>query len=121
MNIFLRRSWFACLVVFASFLTSCSNNDTANGTGSNAGETELASISFVTESGQPLSRAVARTWSLSEQGTEIVQTDTLDKVPCPYQQAAETHRAVLEHLVVQFHHAKLAASHVDCACVNLFL
>ncbi|MBR2197424.1 MAG: carboxypeptidase regulatory-like domain-containing protein [Fibrobacter sp.] len=78
MNIFLRRSWLACLIVFASFLTSCSNNDTANGTGSNAGETELASISFVTESGQPLSRAVARTWSLSEQGTEIVQTDTLD-------------------------------------------
>lgn len=72
------RSWLACLILFASFLTSCSNNDVANGTGSNAGETELASISFVTESGKPLSRAVARTWSLSEQGTEIVQTDTLD-------------------------------------------
>jgi hypothetical protein len=60
------------------FLTGCSNNDVANGTGSNAGETELASISFVTENGEPLSRAVARTWNLNEQGMNVVHTDTLD-------------------------------------------
>lgn len=69
------------LTVTAFIIAGCSenNNSVANGTGSNAGETELATIAFVKADGTPLARAIARTWSMSEKSMDLVSVDTLDE------------------------------------------
>lgn len=66
---------FSCAIVLAA--CSSDTNSIANGTGSQAGETELA-ISFVKADGSPLARAIARTWKLSETSMELISADTLN-------------------------------------------
>lgn len=70
----------AAACVFAAMIVAgCSDSaSVANGTGSNAGETELASITFVKSDGTPLARGVAHTWYMTERDMELVSVDTLD-------------------------------------------
>lgn len=69
------------LTVTAFIIAGCSenNNSVANGTGSEAGETELASISVTMPNGAPLARGIARQWNMNEKGMEVLHTDTLDE------------------------------------------
>lgn len=63
-------------------LVACSGSsgeNVANGTGSNAGETELAFITIAKPSGKPLAFGTARLWNMDEGGMSVVQTDTLDE------------------------------------------
>lgn len=64
----------------AVLLVGCSDGaSVAGGTGSEAGETELAAITFVAPNNkQPLARAVARIWTMDESGMKNTRTDTLD-------------------------------------------
>lgn len=75
-------TWVVVCAFAAMIVAGCSDsasNDIANGTGSNAGETELATIAFVKADGTPLARAIARTWSMSEKSMDLVSVDTLDE------------------------------------------
>ena len=58
----MKLSLIAFLAVFP-LLFSCSSERASNGTGSNAGETELA-IAFKTPSGSPLARADVHVWNV---------------------------------------------------------
>lgn len=75
------------LFVAGVFFTGCSSDSSiANGTGSNAGETEIAtieiagSITATNTKGQPLARAAARIWALNEDSIFAAYTDTLDNM-----------------------------------------
>lgn len=63
---------------------STDNHSVANGTGSNAGETEIATteiagtITATNSKGAPLARATARIWTLNEDSISVAFTDTLD-------------------------------------------
>ncbi len=67
------------IAVFALLGCTEPNKNFVNGTGSEAGETELASIKFITPTGAPLARGIARVWTMDESGIEIARTDTLDE------------------------------------------
>jgi hypothetical protein len=70
---------FGCALSVVTF-SSCSHESVANGTGSNAGETELAGIITVTHSnGEPLAHAKARVWILQEDTMRIAYEDTLNE------------------------------------------
>ena len=61
-------------------LVGCSDNaKVANGTGSEAGETEVVAITFTKPNGEPLSRGIARFWTMHDDGMTIVDTDTLNE------------------------------------------
>ena len=61
-------------------VVGCSENTkVANGTGSEAGETELAAITFTKPNGEPLARGVARFWTMHDDGMNIVDADTLNE------------------------------------------
>lgn len=63
-----------------TMLAACSSDsgeNVANGTGSNAGETELASITIAKPNGKPLAFGTARLWNMDESGMSVVQADTL--------------------------------------------
>ena len=84
MQDFSKKSWLrAAVCAFAAtIIAGCSDNasnDIANGTGSNAGETELAAIAFTKADGTPLTRAIARTWRMTEKSMDLVSVDTLDE------------------------------------------
>lgn len=84
MQDFSKKSWLrAAVCAFAAIIIAgCSDNasnDIANGTGSNAGETELAAIAFTKADGTPLTRAIARTWRMTEKSMDLVSVDTLDE------------------------------------------
>ena len=84
MQDFSKKSWLrAAVCAFAAMIIAgCSDNasnDIANGTGSNAGETELAAIAFTKTDGTPLTRAIARTWRMTEKSMDLVSVDTLDE------------------------------------------
>lgn len=72
------------LSLFAASLgvafTACSTNENsvANGTGSNAGETEIAGIVTATNHGMPLKNAFARVWILNEDSMLVAYEDSLD-------------------------------------------
>lgn len=72
----------AAFIAAATFgLAACSseNSDIANGTGSNAGEAELANLITVTApSGKPLARAATRIWTMNRDTMEVEWSDTLD-------------------------------------------
>jgi len=78
----------SCFVIgfvgcFVISFVGCSSDDVANGTGSNAGETEIAAeitgtITATNKSGNPLARATARIWSLKEDSISVAFADTLD-------------------------------------------
>lgn len=71
---------FIATLIFAVVLTACSDSsDIGNGTGSNAGETELASITIAMPNGKPLAHGAARLWNMDESGMSIMQADTLDE------------------------------------------
>lgn len=71
---------FFFLAFCAAIFSSCSNDPVANGTGSNAGETELAGVITVTNSsGDPLARAAARVWVLHEDTMKVAFEDTLNE------------------------------------------
>ncbi len=70
--------WILCAVIFCN---CSSHNSVANGTGSNAGETELAGIITAKNSnGEPLARAAARVWILQEDSMKIAFEDTLNEL-----------------------------------------
>ncbi len=73
----LRAALFSMLTLVAC--SSNSDENIANGTGSNAGETELAVISFSKPNGAPLAKALARVWLMDESGIRVAQSDTLDE------------------------------------------
>ena len=83
MQDFSKKSWLRAVCAFAAtIIAGCSDNasnDIANGTGSNAGETELAAIAFTKADGTPLTRAIARTWRMTEKSMDLVSVDTLDE------------------------------------------
>lgn len=76
----------ANLFVTAALFAGCSSDSSsiANGTGSNAGETEIATtqiagnITAINVDGTPLARATARIWALNEDSISIAFADTLD-------------------------------------------
>lgn len=75
-------TWVVVCAFAAMIVAGCSDsasNDIANGTGSNAGETELAAIAFTKADGAPLARAIARTWRMTEKSMDLVSVDTLDE------------------------------------------
>ncbi|SHK80658.1 carboxypeptidase-like regulatory domain-containing protein [Fibrobacter sp. UWEL] len=83
----LSRALTACGLLSGLFsLMACStdSNSVANGTGSNAGETEIATtqiagtITATSADGAPLARATARIWTLNEDTISVAFTDTLD-------------------------------------------
>lgn len=87
MRLFASSSFVAGLLVMgASLLVACSggSDDVVNGTGSNAGETEIATtqiagtITATNAMGLPLARAAARIWSLNEESISVAFIDTLD-------------------------------------------
>lgn len=66
--------------VCAAVFSNCSSDPVANGTGSNAGETELAGVITVTNSsGHPLARAAARVWVLHKDTIQLAFEDTLNE------------------------------------------
>lgn len=73
---------FPAFVTASLTLCSCSKtseDSIANGTGSNAGEAELAQTFTVTNSkGKPLARGTARIWTMNESSIDIEWSDTLD-------------------------------------------
>lgn len=79
--------FIAGTALFASFFAGCSSDSSsiANGTGSNAGETEIATtqiagtITATNAKGSPLAHATARIWSLNEDSISVAFTDTLNK------------------------------------------
>lgn len=87
MNSFSLRQKISAFAIFmagaaalAPFTACSSGSETANGTGSNAGETEIASTIVVTSpNGAPLARAAARIWSMNENAIEVEISDTLDQ------------------------------------------
>lgn len=71
----------AAFVAAATFgLAACGSDDgnVANGTGSNAGETELAKITITSPSGKPLARAATRIWTMSRDSMTVEWNDTLN-------------------------------------------
>ncbi|MBP5246607.1 MAG: carboxypeptidase regulatory-like domain-containing protein [Fibrobacter sp.] len=73
---------FACFgwALCTAFFCNCSQDSVANGTGSNAGETELAGVITVTgPSGEPLAHAAARVWILHDNTIKIAYEDTLNE------------------------------------------
>lgn len=72
----------AAFIAAATFgLAACSSEsgDVANGTGSNAGEAEIAKLITVTSpTGKPLARASTRIWTLNQNSMEVEWSDTLD-------------------------------------------
>lgn len=72
--------------LFTSLFAGCSadHHSVANGTGSNAGETEIATteiagtITATNSKGVPLAHATARIWSLNEDSISVAFVDTLD-------------------------------------------
>lgn len=69
----------AFVAILCISLVGCSgNSDIANGTGSNAGETEIAGIITATNHGKPLVNALARVWILDEDSMHVAYEDSLD-------------------------------------------
>ena len=68
------------ILALSLFFTACSTseNSVTNGTGSNAGETEIAGIVTATNHGMPLKNAVARVWILNEDSMLVAYEDSLD-------------------------------------------
>lgn len=64
---------------FAAFVGCSDNAKVANGTGSEAGETEVLAITFTKPNGEPLSRGIARFWTMHDDGMTIVDADTLNE------------------------------------------
>ncbi|MCF0215272.1 MAG: carboxypeptidase regulatory-like domain-containing protein [Fibrobacteraceae bacterium] len=65
------------LFLFASIpIVGCSESKTANGTGSNAGETELATIQVAYDN-KPLSGGVARLWIMTNDSLELEKQDSI--------------------------------------------
>ena len=64
---------------FAAFVGCSDNAKVANGTGSEAGETEVVAITFTKPNGEPLSRGIARFWTMHDDGMTIVDADTLNE------------------------------------------
>lgn len=79
-NIFASAVMMFDLLLVVLFLGACSGGDSvANGTGSDAGEAELANSIVVTSpSGAPLARGMARLWGMNEDSMELEWSDTLD-------------------------------------------
>ena len=74
------RKIFPIFAVAFVALVGCSDNaKVANGTGSEAGETEVVAITFTKPNGEPLSRGIARFWTMHDDGMTIVDTDTLNE------------------------------------------
>ena len=64
---------------FAAFVGCSDNAKVANGTGSEAGETEVVAITFTKPNGEPLSRGIARFWTMHDDGMTIVEAGTLNE------------------------------------------
>ena len=74
------RKIFSIFAVAFVALVGCSDNaKVANGTGSEAGETEVVAITFTKPNGEPLSRGIARFWTMHDDGMTIVDADTLNE------------------------------------------
>jgi len=74
------RKIFPVFAVAFVVLVGCSDNaKVANGTGSEAGETEVVAITFTKPNGEPLSRGIARFWTMHDDGMTIVDADTLNE------------------------------------------
>ena len=78
MNCF--RKFLPIFAAAFAALVGCSDNaEVANGTGSEAGETEVVAITFTKPNGEPLSRGIARFWTMHDDGMTIVDADTLNE------------------------------------------
>ena len=74
------RKFLPIFAVAFVALVGCSDNaKVANGTGSEAGETEVVAITFTKPNGEPLSRGIARFWTMHDDGMTIVDADTLNE------------------------------------------
>lgn len=71
---------FVAAATFGLAACSTSSDSVANGTGSNAGEAELANMIVVTApNGAPLAKASARVWTMSENSMEVEWSGQLNK------------------------------------------
>lgn len=75
----IRKIFPVFAAVFATFVGCSDNAKVANGTGSEAGETEVVAITFTKPNGEPLSRGIARFWTMHDDGMTIVEADTLNE------------------------------------------
>ena len=72
--------YFSFLILIPAFFCSCSDSSVANGTGSNAGETELAGIITATNAaGNPFTHASARVWILNEDSMKVAYENQFDE------------------------------------------
>lgn len=70
---------FVAAATFGLAACSSESGNVANGTGSNAGEAEIAKLITITSpTGKPLARASTRIWTMSQDSMEVEWSDTLD-------------------------------------------